>query len=291
MNNPTWKTYEALNWASSFLKKKGREPKAGELLLMHRLGGNRTHFLMMMREELKEEDVLWFQSAVERHGTGVPIQHIIGYEQFYGRVFEVSEDVLIPRPETEELVQGILKLRQQLFPQDEHVTYCDVGTGSGVIALTLALEDSKSDVTAVDLSPAALKMARKNANRLEAEANFVKGDLLMPFIGEKRFDIIVSNPPYIPSATVDTLDDVVKDHEPRLALDGGEDGLAPYRIMARQLPEVVSQRFLIGFEIGEGQGQAVMECLSQAFSGRIQTEIRNDLNGRERMVFAWSQLK
>ncbi|WEG13099.1 peptide chain release factor N(5)-glutamine methyltransferase [Pullulanibacillus sp. KACC 23026] len=279
--------FEALNWASSFLKERGREANAAEWLLMYRLELSRSQLLINMREYLEEKDREWFEEAVKQHGAGVPVQHIMGEASFYGRLFEVNSDVLIPRPETEELIQGILDLRRQLFG-DAFVSYCDVGTGSGAIAITLALEDPNAHVTAVDLSKDALEIAKKNAVKLGADIAFEEGDLLLPFAGQRTFDIVVSNPPYIPSSVVEELDMLVRDHEPRLALDGGEDGLTPYRRLAEQLPGVLKSRpFLIGFEIGEGQGEAVKAFLQGAFGKEVHVSIQNDINKHERMVFAW----
>ncbi|HSU79913.1 MAG TPA: peptide chain release factor N(5)-glutamine methyltransferase [Candidatus Angelobacter sp.] len=281
-----FRLFEALNWASSFLQEKGREPKAAEYLLLHVLGMSRSQLYASFREPLDTSCQQQFEKAVKEHAEGMPIQYIIGSEEFYGRPFKVTEDVLIPRPETEELVLELLKRRQALFGQ-ELVSYCDIGTGSGAIAITLALEDRRSVVKAVDISPNALQVAKGNACDLGAHVQFEEGDLLSPFIGKERFDIIVSNPPYIPSVTVDQLDPLVKDHEPRLALDGGVDGLNPYRKMADLLPYVVKEQFLIGFEIGEGQGEAVSHFLKEAFHETIDTCIKNDMNGRERLVFGW----
>jgi release factor glutamine methyltransferase len=278
--------FEALSWASSFLQEKGREPKAAEYLLLHVLDIDRSQLFAAMRDPLDVPDHQRFEKAVRDHAEGMPIQYIIGSEGFYGRTFKVTQDVLIPRPETEELVLELLKMRQALFG-DLPVSYCDIGTGSGAIAITVALEDERSHVKAVDISPKALQIAKENAERLGANVQFQEGDLLRPFLGKERFDIVVSNPPYIPSTTVDQLDPLVRDHEPRLALDGGEDGLNPYRTIAEHLPNVVKEHFLIGFEIGEGQGEAVSLFLKEAFHNDIKTSIKNDINGRERLVFGW----
>lgn len=280
--------FEALNWASSFLQERGREARAAEYLLLHALNLTRAQLYAAMQDNLTPLQKDWFEKAVNAHANGRPIQYIIGSEEFYGRTFKVTEDVLIPRPETEELVLEVLKRRKTLF-SDQAVSYCDIGTGSGAIAITLALEDPSSHVkvTAVDLSPKALDVARENAEQLGAKVQFEEGDLLHPIIGKERFDIVVSNPPYIPSTIVDQLDPLVRDHEPRLALDGGADGLNPYRKIAEQLPLVVNDHFLTGFEIGEGQGADVSSFLKGAFQGEIETCIKNDINGRERFVFGW----
>lgn len=274
--------HEALKWASSFLKEHHRDENAGELLLRHRLNLSRAQLFANLSELLAESDHQWFEQQVKRHIEGVPVQHIIGTEEFYGRTFHVNDQVLIPRPETEELVQEILRLKRQQF-HDRPVRYVDIGTGSGAIAITLALEDIESTVCAVDISESALAVAQNNADELGAKVLFFHGDLLEPFIGLQSFDIVVSNPPYIPHTDIEELSEVVKDHEPHLALDGGPDGLDPYRKLCADIPKVLAQPGIVGFEIGDGQGEAVQGLLSKNFS---KTYIKKDINGRERMVFA-----
>ncbi|WP_188688925.1 peptide chain release factor N(5)-glutamine methyltransferase [Pullulanibacillus camelliae] len=281
------KVFEALKWASSFLSEHKRDENAGELLLCHHLNWSRSKLLAEWRSPIATDDFLWLEQQVRRHVQGLPVQYIIGSEMFYGRCFTVTPAVLIPRPETEELVQGILKLKKQRFGKKQSVDYCDIGTGSGAIATTLALEDNESHVTAVDISEEALAVAEKNAQYYDAGVTFIQGDLLTPFVGTKRFDVIVSNPPYIPSRDVDTLADVVRDHEPRLALDGGEDGLALYRRLCSQLPKVIKEKAIVGLEVGSGQGTAVAELIKEYLRHKqVQTQINTDINGHERMVFA-----
>jgi release factor glutamine methyltransferase len=272
----------SLTWASSFLREHGRDENAGELLLRHRLKMTRTQLFAALNEPLKDDDCFWLKEQVQRHIGGEPVQHIIGSEEFYGRTFHVNEHVLIPRPETEELVEEILKLKRRQF-SDRPVRYVDIGTGTGAIAITLALEDPKSTVDAVDISEAALKVAKKNAEELGAKVNFHQGDLMSPFIGKRTFDIVVSNPPYIPRAEIDELSDVVKNHEPRLALDGGPDGLDLYRRLCAEMPKVLARPGIVGFEIGDGQGEAVKALLHQFYSN---VTVKKDINNHERMVFA-----
>jgi len=180
------KIFEALNWASSFLKEHNREEFAGELLLRYYSGLSRTSMLMKMRDELDGEVWTEFQAAVKRHSDGEPIQYIIGSEEFYGRRFLVNEHVLIPRPETEELVQGTLQRLDRLFSESDQIDLVDVGTGSGAISVTLKLEKPELKVTAVDLSKDALEVARKNASELGAEIEFLHGDLLQPLISQGK---------------------------------------------------------------------------------------------------------
>lgn len=278
--------FEALNWASSFLKEQNREEFAGELLLRHYSGLSRTSMLMKMRNELDGEIWTEFQNAVKRHAEGEPIQYIMGSEEFYGRHFEVNEHVLIPRPETEELVYGTLQRLEKLFPGKNDMHLVDVGTGSGAISVTLKLEKPQLTVTAVDLSKDALEVAEKNASELGAEIEFLHGDLLQPLILQgKKVDAVISNPPYIPVADQEWMSDIVTEHEPHMALFAGEDGLDLYRRFMDELPLVLNKKALVGFEIGAGQGAAVRGLLEKTFP-HAKVEIVFDINGKDRMVFA-----
>jgi release factor glutamine methyltransferase len=279
------KVFEALAWASSFLKEHGRDENAGELLLRHYMNMSRSSLLASLHDEVEEE--LWesFVESVKKHGEGLPIQYMMGYEEFYGRRFIVNQEVLIPRPETEELVHGALERIKRLFGE-EPVQLVDIGTGSGAIAITMKLERPLLQVTATDIAEESLKVARKNAEELEAEVTFLQGDLLLPFIESgKKFDIILSNPPYIPVADEKEMSIVVTEHEPHRALFAGEDGLDLYRRFMDELPRVIKDKALIGFEIGAGQSEAVSGMLKSAFPNAL-VEVVYDINGKDRMVFA-----
>jgi release factor glutamine methyltransferase len=280
------KLYEALNWASSFLKEKQRDENVGELLLRHFTGMSRSRIFAEMREDLQPEVLAQFEEAVRQHEKGVPVQYIIGSEEFYGRSFNVNPAVLIPRPETEELVYGTLKRLDSMFGGVEKLELADVGTGSGAIAVTLQLENPCLKVTATDLSEQALATAQENAARLGAEVEFIQGDLLAPLISAgKRLDAVISNPPYIPVADQLTMSEIVTEHEPHMALFAGEDGLDLYRRFMNELPLVLKEKALVGFEIGAGQGEAVSDLLKQTFPG-AKVEVGLDINGKDRMVFA-----
>ncbi|MGM0901406.1 MAG: peptide chain release factor N(5)-glutamine methyltransferase [Bacillota bacterium] len=280
------KLYEALNWASSFLKEKQRDENVGELLLRHFTGMSRSRLFAELREDLQPEVYAQFEEAVRQHEKGVPVQYIIGAEEFYGRLFNVNPAVLIPRPETEELVYGVLKRLDSMFGVEGVLELADVGTGSGAIAITLKLENPRLKVTATDLSEQALATARDNAARLGAEIEFIQGDLLAPFIAAgKKLDAVISNPPYIPVADQSTMSEIVTDHEPHMALFAGEDGLDLYRRFMNELPLVLKEKALVGFEIGAGQGEAVADLLKQTFP-RAKVEVEFDINGKDRMVFA-----
>ncbi|WP_338752012.1 peptide chain release factor N(5)-glutamine methyltransferase [Bacillus sp. FJAT-52991] len=281
----TKKVYEALNWASSFLTEHKRDANAGEILLQHVLNMSRSELLANLHLQLTEQQQEQWVEKVRKHAQGVPIQHMIGTEDFYGKTFRVNPHVLIPRPETEELVWHALNGIKQYFPKNEPLTMADIGTGSGIIAITMKLEQPDLTVYAVDLSEKALETAKANGESLQADVNWLHGDLLQPLIEAGiQLDILLSNPPYIPLTDKVELSTVVVDHEPHLALFGGEDGLDLYRRFCEQLPQVLKDRAIVGFEVGVGQGEAVQQLLQQAFS-QASVRIEYDINGKDRMVF------
>ncbi|SPT84302.1 HemK family modification methylase [Niallia circulans] len=284
---PMCKVFEALKWASSFLKEHNREEYAAELLLRHSLQVSRSEMLMKFREDIGDEQFKDFQKLVYLHAKGQPVQYIIGQEDFYGRAFKVNKEVLIPRPETEELVQSALARIDRLFGKDAALKLIDVGTGSGAIAVTMKLECPSLQVVASDLYEVSLAVAKQNAGNLGADPiEFVQGDLLQPFIAQgKSFDVVLSNPPYIPEGDVMTMSDVVTEHEPHRALFAGEDGLLLYKRLCEELPQVVKEKAIIGFEVGAGQSNAVAQLLEAAFP-QAKVEVQYDINGKDRMVFA-----
>ncbi|MDR0138947.1 peptide chain release factor N(5)-glutamine methyltransferase [Metabacillus idriensis] len=280
------KVYEALKWASSFLAEAERDHNAGELLLRHHLNMSRAEMLANLRTDLPEGVWESFKTDVNRHAEGIPVQHMIGSEEFYGRSFIVNKEVLIPRPETEELVEGILLKAKSLFHSYSLVEAADIGTGSGAIAISLALENPLFKMSAVDIAQESLEVAHLNAKTLGAEVQFLHGDLLSPILESgKKLDVVVSNPPYIPDADILELSPVVKDHEPIRALAGGADGLDFYRRLAAEIPLVISERALIAFEVGAGQGEDVKALLLDKLP-HAEAEVKYDINGKDRMVFA-----
>ncbi|WP_075983648.1 peptide chain release factor N(5)-glutamine methyltransferase [Bacillus massilinigeriensis] len=281
------KVFEALKWASSFLKEQNRDENAGEILLRYYMNLSRAQLLSRLQEGVPTEKWELFKLAVQTHVEGKPIQYIMGQEEFYGRIFYVNEEVLIPRPETEELVLGALERMNRMFAGDlTSLRVLDVGTGSGAIAITLKLENPELEVTASDIAEASLEVARKNAVNLGGEVEFVAGDLLKPFIESgTKFDVVLSNPPYIPVSDMASMSEVVTEHEPHRALFAGEDGLDLYRRFAKELPHVLNEKALVGFEVGAGQSDAVKKLLLEAFP-QAKVDVVYDINGKDRMVFA-----
>ncbi|RUL53159.1 peptide chain release factor N(5)-glutamine methyltransferase [Lysinibacillus antri] len=275
--------FEALNWASSFLVDNGRDENAARLLLQHILQTNYSGLMMRMHDDITKEQFEQFQSYVEQHAKGRPVQYITGVEEFYGRTFQVDESVLIPRPETEELIVAALERMHKLFEKKASIKLADIGTGSGAIAITMKSELPKLHVTATDISEAALKTAQKNAEILGATIDFRLGDLTEPLKDEK-WDVILSNPPYIAYDEAKEMSEVVVEHEPHSALFAEEDGLILYRKLAQQLPNLVNKPALIGVEIGYTQGETVANFFQSSFP-QAKIEIVKDINQKNRFVF------
>lgn len=276
-------TYEALSWASSFLEEKGREGNAARLLLQHVLQTNYSGLMMRMQEPVAETEKQQFEQFIQAHVEGKPVQYITGVEEFYGRTFAVDESVLIPRPETEELIVGTIERMTKLFGRGAKVALADIGTGSSAIATTMKLEWPAALVTATDLSVVALETAKKNAQSLQADITFLLGDLTAP-IADARWDVVLSNPPYIAFDEMNEMSDVVLEHEPHSALFAAEDGLILYRKLAEQLPVLMNRPSLIGLEIGYKQGPAVAAMFTEQFpSARV--EVVQDINGKDRLIF------
>lgn len=274
--------FEALNGASSFLEQNGREGNAARLLLQHILQTNYSGLMMKMQDALTTEQQELFQSYLQMHAEGRPVQYITGVEEFYGRLYSVDESVLIPRPETEELIVGTIERMKKLFNK-KALKLADIGTGSGVIAITMKQEWPEAVVTATDLSEAALKTAQKNAKQLDADITFKLGNLTAPIANEK-WDVVLSNPPYIAFEDMKEMSEVVVEHEPHSALFAEEDGLILYRKLAMQLPKLMNKPALIGLEIGYTQGEAVAELFKNSFP-QAQVSIVKDINKKDRMVF------
>ncbi|WP_421690468.1 peptide chain release factor N(5)-glutamine methyltransferase [Ureibacillus sp. MALMAid1270] len=275
--------FEALNWASSFLMENGRDENAARILLQHVLETNYSGLMMRMHEPITEADLNRFEQFVNEHAKGKPVQYLIGYEEFYGRKFQVDESVLIPRPETEELILGTLDRIKRIFGQNKEINLVDIGTGSGAIAITMKLELPTAKVTATDISQDALNTAKRNANELQAKIDFRLGDLTNPIQNEK-WDVVLSNPPYIAFDEAVDMSEVVLKHEPHTALFAEENGLILYRKLAENLPNLLNKPALIGLEIGYTQGEKVANFFKNSFP-QAKIEIVKDINKKNRMIF------
>jgi len=280
------KLHEILNWASRFLKENQCEERIAEILLQHHLAVTNAEFYMMMQETIPESTVTTFTNDIKKHvETGVPVQHLTGYEMFYGRKFLVNEDVLIPRPETEELVQQVIEVAKS-YPQEELLTIVDIGTGSGVIAITLALELSHAQIYATDISQEALQVAEINAKQLQADVHFLHGDYLQPLIDQGIYaGIIVSNPPYISKMEEPFISRTVKEFDPTIALFADENGLMSYRRILELSTNMVKSPDRIFFEIGHEQGKVVEMLIAKTYP-QANVDIIKDINEHDRIVAA-----
>ena len=274
---------ELLRESETMLDDTNKDCNVAKVLFYHLANKEPHQLYLMMDEEVEDELYQAFQAGIKRYMDGEPIQYIKGKETFFSRDFIVNEDVLIPRYETEELVENILYKIDDYFEDYESIDLCDVGTGSGAIAISLALEESKLNVVATDIS-----VARLNAQELGANIEFYQGDMLEPLIDrEMKVDIFVSNPPYIP--VEQDIESVVKDNEPHVALFGGNDGLYFYRKIFSKVQSVIKDRALLAFEMGFDQRELMCQAVEHYFPN-IPYEIIKDINGKDRMLFIYYHL-
>lgn len=280
---------ELIKLAESRLDDASKDVNVAKVLFYH-LADKQPHELYLMYdEEVSSELEAKFLAGMEEYYQGKPIQYIKGVENFFGRDFKVNEDVLIPRYETEELVENILYRIDDYFAEYQSITLCDVGTGSGAIATSLALEEPRLKVFATDISLKAVTVAKDNAKNLGANIEFMVGDMLEPLLeNEIKVDIFVSNPPYIPQEQ--EIEAMVKDNEPHVALFGGNDGLYFYRKIFQGVEPLLQERALLAFEMGFDQRE-LMEAALQEYFPNDPHEIIKDINGKDRMLFIYRNLK
>lgn len=259
-----------------------RARRDAETLLLHLTGKDRAWLIAHDEDEFGGCNAIRYAALIERRFGGEPIQYITGECEFYGLPFRVTPAVLIPRPETEHLVEKAIALAGGF---GRGVRILDVGTGSGAIAVALAQALSGAQITAIDVSAEALEIALDNAHRngVAERIHFIKGDLLDPVTGE-CFDMVVSNPPYVPLADRATLAVEVREHEPALALFSGDDGLAIYRRLIPAAASVLGSGGFLVLEIGCGQADAIRELLGSAGFSNI--EFSRDLQGILRVASA-----
>ena len=287
-----WTIRRLLAWTTDFFKTRGVEsPRLNaEILLAAVLGKDRMYLYVHFDEPLEPEELAQFRAHVKERGAHMPLAYVLGTREFMGMEFRVTRDTLIPRPDTEILVQAALDfLRGRKEASGAELHIADLGTGTGAVALSVLHHADILDMyaDAVDISPGAAQVARENAARLGmAERCAVyEGDLLAPLAG-RTYDIILSNPPYIPAADIAGLMPDVRGYEPHLALDGGADGLDFYRRIMAEAPAMLKEGGAVAVEVGIGRA-ADVAALAAAHPRIVRTETRRDLAGIERVVIAY----
>ena len=284
----SWTVSKLLLWSVAQLAKARIQlPRLdSEILLAHALGCSREQILINSDQTVEFNQIQKCCSLVERRVLHEPLNYIIGEKEFWSLAFRVGPGVLIPRPETELLIECLLSCKMPSNP-----LILDIGTGSGVIAIVSALEIPNSRIIAVDISSSALKMARYNAtiHRVDHRINFLAGNIMDQNFCENlgRFDFILANPPYIPTGDLDALMADVKDFEPFVALDGGFDGLDFFRNIAPIAAQKLNSDGFLIMEIGDGQDQMVSKIVERQFSN---AGILEDRSGQSRVIFVRKEI-
>ena len=277
-----WTIREILKWTRGYLEDAGIvQPRLeAEMLLAYALKVDRLHLYVAPDKPLTLEERSRYRSVIQERKAGTPLQHLIGEVTVLGLRFRVNGSALIPRPETEELLDRILRLS----PRDDRIECLDMGTGSGIIAVCLARYLPNATVTAVDISADALGLARENAalNVVDDRITFIESDWFEAV--DERFDLIVANPPYIPKGEIAELPPGVRDHEPVVALDGGFEGVQQMARLLSGVPKHLNSGGRIFLEIGHDQGERVRALLEGAGMSEIAIDV--DLAGKERFAVA-----
>lgn len=287
-----WTILKLLEWTADFFEKKGvPNPRLdAELLLAECLGCQRIDLYTSFSKPVELDELDRFRPWVERRANREPLQYILGYTEFYGHRIHVNREVLIPRPETECLVDEVLQVGAAYEADGTQWGLLELGVGSGCIAVALAKQLKKLSITATEQSPTALITAQGNVNfhKLRERIELFKADLFPEFLGEGAkfpYPVIVSNPPYIPSDQLPTLQPEVSQFEPEMALDGGSDGLDVYRRIAEGLEQWLAPAGTFIGEIGEDQSKAIQNLFeTQAWCDTV--DIKCDLNKNPRIVVA-----
>lgn len=255
-----------------------------KILLAELLNKNPLELLTCLEETVPEETVEIYKKEVVALEEGKPLQYVIGNVNFYGNKFYINENVLIPRFETEELVEQTTEYIKSFFT--EPVDIIDLGCGSGVIGLTLEQKVSTNSVDLIDISEKALEVTKINKENLNSKANLIQSDMFENI--NKKYDVIISNPPYI--KTTEEIEDIVLNNEPHLALFAGVDGLDCYKKIINNLPNHMKDKCLIAFEIGMTQAVDITN-LAKEVLGNIKVEVKKDLSGKDRMLFIFKNLE
>ena len=254
-----------------------------KILLGDLLNLNPLELLVHLNDEVPEDKMKIYTKEIEALKNNKPIQYVLGHINFYGQDFYINENVLIPRFETEELVENTISIAKTLFTNP--VEILDIGCGSGVIGLTLEKKLLTKTVDLIDISEKALEVTNKNCGNLNSKANVFQSDCLSNV--ERKYDIIISNPPYIKDD--EEIEEIVKTNEPHLALYAGKDGLDCYKKILKDINKNLKDKFLIAFEIGADQAKDI-ETLINNYLKDVQIVIKKDLQGRDRMIFVTPNL-
>ena len=267
---------------SKQLEEKGLSLETSKAFLFELCNENNVNLYLEMDNEVMKEIEDRFEDGIKRILNDEPMNYVLGYSYFYGYKFIVNKDVLIPRPETEELVCLILSKYDE-YLKGQKINICDVGTGSGAIAISLAKEEPNLNVYASDISSEALEVAKQNAKNNDVVVKLMCGSMLQPYIENNiKVDILVSNPPYIKQDEV--LEASVVDYEPHVALFGGEDGLKFYREIFENAHNILNKEGMLFFEIGYDQKENLTKLAKQYFENAY-IEVFKDINGKDRMLF------
>lgn len=254
-----------------------------KMLLADLMGVNALELLTILDQEVEEEIIDTYKYRVDELRKGRPIQYIIGNVNFCGNILEINENVLIPRFETEQLVENTIKRIDELW-QGKEIDLIDLGCGSGAIGLSIKKKLPKVNITLLDISGSALEVAKKNSDNLNISAKFIQNDMLENIAN--RYDVIISNPPYI--KTNEEIEEIVKNNEPHLALYGGIDGLDYYKKILSHVKENINDKYLIAFEIGDTQKEDIFNLVEQYLTN-YNIECIKDFSNRDRMIFIYNK--
>ena len=249
-----------------------------KILLAELLNFNPLELLNHLDDYIEEEKINLYKKEILAFEEGKPLQYVIGSVNFYGQEFNINENVLIPRFETEELVENTLFYINKYFTNP--VDIIDLGCGSGVIGLTIKNKISTSSVDLIDISEKALNVAKNNSQKLGIKVNFFVSDMFSNV--EKKYDVIISNPPYI--KTTEEIEKIVKENEPHLALYAGSDGLDCYKKILKDIKSHMKEKCLIAFEIGMTQKEEIIKLIN-IYLENVRIESKKDMSGKDRMIF------
>ena len=287
MPEESWTVLKLLQWTTDYLQRNNvPEPRtSAEVLLAHVLAENRLFLYLNYDRPMETNELAAYRACIKRRLEGEPNQYITGLQEFWSLPLRVSPDVLIPRPETEVLVEAVLEF---LDKADPNVDILDLGTGSGAIAIALAHELPTARIVATDLSMAALRLAQENAklHQVDQRILFIRGDMFAAIPGaSQRFKVVVTNPPYVSHAEILELPREIRDFEPHHALEGGPDGLAAIRHIIAEAPTVLFQAGALVMEMGADQTESVSALVrdSQRYEDY---RIIKDYNGLDRVLVA-----